>query len=235
MKISVAAKAIFTVLLVLLIDQTVKIWIKTHMDYREAYQVIDGKFYIYFIENPGMAFGWEFGGLKGKMILSIFRIAAVFGIGWYLSTLIKNRAKFGLIFSFSLILAGAIGNIIDCAFYGLIFDKGLTYDPTIKEWISYSGVASIGSPGYAGFLKGVVVDMLYFPLIKGHYPQWFPFMGGREFEFFRPVFNIADSSITIGVFIILLFQRKFFKNDKDKKQETPANSQIDGQPASTEA
>jgi signal peptidase II len=161
-----------------------------------------------------MAFGMQFGGETGKLILSIFRIIAVIGICWYLAHLIKTRVKTGLILCFALILAGAVGNILDSAFYGLIFDKGMTFNPEINDWERYYGVAEFGRPGYAGFLKGCVVDMLYFPIINGQYPGWFPFVGGKEFLFFRPVFNIADSSITVGVFMILLFQKRFFKTDK---------------------
>lgn len=182
----------------------------------QEYKIIGNWFIIHFTENPGMAFGMEFGGLSGKLVLSIFRIIAVGGLCWYLIHLVKEKAHIGFILSIALIFAGATGNIIDSAFYGLIFDKGMIYDQNLGYWVSYSGIAEIGSPGYAGFLKGTVVDMLHFPIIKGHYPSWFPFVGSEQFVFFRPVFNIADSSITIGVFIILLFQKRFFKAEKEK-------------------
>lgn len=214
MKVSPTKKAILLVIIVLLIDQASKIWIKTHMALGESFQVFGSKFLIHFTENPGMAFGMQFGGETGKLILSIFRIIAVIGICWYLAHLIKTRVKTGLILCFALILAGAVGNILDSAFYGLVFDKGMTFNPEINDWERYYGVAEFGRPGYAGFLKGCVVDMLYFPIINGHYPEWVPFVGGREFLFFRPVFNIADSSITVGVFLILIFQKRFFKTDK---------------------
>lgn len=224
MKLSPGKKAILLVILVLAIDQTIKIWIKTHMALGDSFQVMGSKFLIHFTENPGMAFGMQFGGETGKLILSLFRLIAIFGIGWYLVHLVKTRVKLGLILCFSLILAGAIGNILDSAFYGLMFNKGMTFNPTINDWMPYAGVAEIGSHGYAGFLKGCVVDMLYFPLMNGHYPSWLPIWGGKEFAFFRPVFNIADSSITIGVCLILIFQRKFFKSDKsvteNKEEET---------------
>lgn len=214
MKLSPTKKAILLVIIVLLIDQTIKIWIKTHMALGESFQVFGSKFLIHFTENPGMAFGMQFGGESGKLILSIFRIIAVIGICWYLRHLIKTKVKTGLILCFALILAGALGNILDSAFYGLIFNKGMTFNPMINDWERYYGIAEFGRPGYAGFLKGCVVDMLYFPLLEGHYPSWLPIWGGKDFMFFRPVFNIADSSITVGVFLILIFQKRFFKSDK---------------------
>ena len=199
--LSIGKKAVLLVIFVLVIDQIVKIWIKTHMCYYENHNVFGHWFRIYFIENNGMAFGMEFGGKPGKSLLSIFRILAVFGIIWYIRYLIQHRAHGGLILSISLILAGAVGNIIDSMFYGLIFNE------------STPGTVAVLFPeggGYAHFLHGKVVDMLYFPLFNGHYPRWFPFVGGQDFQFFRPVFNLADSSITIGVCIILIFQKRFF-------------------------
>lgn len=219
MKLSPSKKAILIVIIVLLVDQSIKIWIKTHMALGESFQVFGSKFLIHFTENPGMAFGMQFGGETGKLILSIFRIIAVIGICWYLAHLIKTKVRTGLILCFALILAGALGNIIDSAFYGLIFDKGMKYNPALNYWEQYSGIAEFGRPGYASFLKGCVVDMLYFPLIHGHYPSWVPIWGGKEFLFFRPVFNIADSSITVGVFLILIFQKRFFKVDNATSEE----------------
>ncbi len=170
----------------------------------EEFSVIGNWFLIHFVENNGMAFGMELGGDFGKIFLSVFRIVAVTGIAWYLYQLTKKEAPLGLIVSVSMVLAGALGNIIDSAFYGLIFDE------------SYSRVATLFPPGggYATFLHGKVVDMFYFPILSGHYPGWFPFVGGQEFIFFRPVFNVADSSITLGIISILLFQKKFFKEEK---------------------
>lgn len=215
MKLSLGQKAVLVIFLVLLIDQSVKFWIKLHMFPGESIHVLGDKFIIHFTENPGMAFGMRFGGSFGKLILSSFRIIAVFGIGYYLYHLVKTNAHRGLIFSIALILAGAVGNILDSAFYGLLFNKGSIYNPELNDWISYTGVAQLGSPGYAGFLRGSVVDMLYFPIIDGHYPSWVPLVGSEPFVFFRPVFNIADSSITIGVCVILLFQKRFFKHAKE--------------------
>jgi len=195
-------KAAFIILLVLIVDQVLKIWIKTQMTLGEEIPIIGNWFIIHFTENEGMAFGMRFGGSFGKLILSIFRIFAVAGIGWYLVHLIKQGAKTGLIISITLIFAGALGNIIDSAFYGMIFSESKFHE--VATLFPLDG-------GYGSFLHGKVVDMLYFPLIKGNYPSWIPVWGGSHFIFFRPVFNIADSSITVGVFSLILFQRKFFK------------------------
>lgn len=172
------------------------------MLYDESIKVAGDWFFIHFIENPGMAFGLEFGGDWGKLALSLFRIGAIIMIGIFLYKLIKKNAPSGLIISIALILAGAFGNIIDSAFYGIIFSES-----------SYFETASMfpTEGGYASFLHGKVVDMLYFPLFDGHFPDWLPIWGGEYFQFFRPIFNIADSAISIGVFIILLNQKRFFK------------------------
>lgn len=158
---------------------------------------------IHFVENNGMAFGISLGGEYGKLALSLFRIVAVVALGYYIRLLMKAGVSTGILVSFALILAGALGNILDSAFYGLIFSE------------SYHGQVAMLFPeegGYAGFLHGKVVDMLHFPLFSGIYPEWVPFLGHSTYTFFSPVFNLADSSITIGVLYILLFQRKFFKN-----------------------
>ncbi len=199
---SKATKSTLFIIAILVLDQALKIWIKTHMTLGQEFSVIGNWFLLHFIENNGMAFGMEFAGKTGKLILSIFRIIAVVGIGLYLRHLIKEGAPYGLVFSISAIFAGAIGNIIDSAFYGIIFtDSG------------FFQLASIfpKDGGYSSFLHGRVVDMLYFPVIKGYYPSWFPWNSGGEFIFFRPVFNLADSSITLGVSSILIFQKHFFK------------------------
>ena len=193
--------------IIIIIDQILKIWIKTNMALGQEYRIFNW-FIIHFVENNGMAFGMELSGRYGKMYLSIFRIAVVAGIGWYLYRLTqKKETTKGLIICLSLIFAGAIGNIIDSAFYGLIFSE------------SYMNIATFTKPGngYASFLHGRVVDMFYFPLFSGNYPDWFPFgLGGKSFIFFRPVFNIADSAITTGMFSLLVFHKKFY-NTLEKK------------------
>ncbi len=172
----------------------------------EEYHVLGNWFLIHFTENYGMAFGIQFAGGFGKIFLSIFRILAVGAIGYYLFTLIWKKANTGLVISISLIFAGAFGNIIDSAFYGLIFSESGYYFNQIATLFPEGG-------GYSSFLHGKVVDMFYFPIIKGHFPDWFPFWANENFVFFRPVFNIADSSITVGVFSLILFQKKLFKKN----------------------
>ena len=169
----------------------------------QEHKILGDWFIIHFTENNGMAFGLELEGSFGKLFLSVFRIIAVIGIGWYLWSIIKKGANEGFIVSLSLILAGALGNIIDSAFYGLIFSDS-TYQ--LATLFPEEG-------GYGRFLFGRVVDMLYFPVIEGRFPEWFPFWSSEPFIFFRPVFNIADSAISIGIFIIILFQKQFFKED----------------------
>lgn len=201
---SITTKSILLIILILIIDQTLKIWIKTHMILGQEYKILGNWFIIHFTENNGMAFGMEFWGKYGKIFLTLFRIIAVTGIGWYINRLIKENAPKMVIISISLIFAGALGNIIDSVFYGVIFDESFYQ---IAEFMPKDG-------GYASLLQGRVVDMLYFPILKGSYPEWFPFWGGNRFIFFRPVFNIADSAITIGVAYILIFERSFFKHMK---------------------
>jgi signal peptidase II len=188
------------IVLVLAADQVLKIWVKTTMVLGQEIPLIGNRIILHFTENNGMAFGYELGGEYGKVILSLFRIIAIFGIIWYLNHLIKLKAPRGLVLSISLILAGAIGNVVDSAFYGIIFNE------------SYFTPATFLPPegGYATFLHGRVVDMLYFPVLQGQYPDWMPFRGGQNFIFFRPVFNLADTAITTGVAITLVFYRKFF-------------------------
>lgn len=198
------------ILILLIADQVLKFWIKTNLSLGEEIVIFKNWFILHFVENNGMAFGFEFAGKYGKLFLSLFRIVAVIAIGWYLLRLSRDKeVPFSFLVSIALIFVGALGNIIDSLFYGLIFNH------------SYGQVAQFlpEGGGYAGFFHGKVVDMFYFPIIQGTIPKWMPFRGGDEFIFFRPVFNIADSCITIGIFTILLFHRKFFDKFENSKRE----------------
>jgi signal peptidase II len=210
----VKGRTVFLIIFLLVTaDQVLKIYVKTHYHSGEWHPVIGSWFRLYFIENEGMAYGWKFGGESGKMLLTLFRLAAViFGI-FYLKRVIKHKYHPGFIVCASLIFAGALGNLIDSMFYGLIFEQS---SPVLLN------VAKIfPETGYAGFLHGKVVDMLYFPIIRdAHFPSWFPFWGGEDFEFFRPIFNIADASISIGVIAILLQQKRFFSQKKKEVSNT---------------
>jgi signal peptidase II len=195
-------KASLLIIMILLADQVLKFWVKTHMVTGQELHLFGNWGLLHFIENNGMAFGMEMGGRTGKLILSLFRMVAIVGICWFLISLIKKKSNIYLILSVSAILAGAIGNLIDSAFYGMIFSEG------------YSQPAVLFPPegGYSTFLLGRVVDMFYFPVINTRWPDWSPFRPGESFIFFRPVFNVADSAITCGVFAIVLFQKKMFRD-----------------------
>ncbi len=211
--VSPMKKAALIVFIILLIDQTSKFWIKTQMTLGEHIPVIENFFYIHFIENYGMAFGLELEVTYGKLLLSIFRILAVGGIGWYLFILVKQKAHSGLIFSISLIMSGAIGNILDSAFYGLIFSESTPMDAA--TFLPVEG-------GYARFLHGAVVDMFYFYTHLEHV-----FWSKEPFTFSFPIFNISDSVITTGVITILIFQRRFFKHEKKEVQITDSHGFTD--------
>ena len=205
---------LFIILFVILIDQITKIYIKTHYSLGYGNSIADwGLLKIEFVENPGMAFGLSFDNSWSKYLLTIFRFVAVLAIGWYILKLIKYNANSLLVCLVSLIFAGAVGNIIDNLFYGLIFDSGTTWNEELERWIGYHGVSKLNFDGYGPFLNGCVVDMLhlYIPL-----PNWVPFNLGEEL--FPPVFNLADASISVSVFFIIIFYRKIVrKSDIDLK------------------
>jgi len=188
MKLTHYHKAILIIFSVLMIDQLIKYWVKTTLFIGEEIPVFGNWFIIHFTENNGMAFGFELGGSYGKLALSLFRVIAVLGIAYILNYIIKKKYHFGLITCVCLVFAGALGNIIDSVFYGKIY-------------------------GYENWLHGRVVDMFYFPILRGHYPNWFPLFANEEFIFFRPVFNFADAAISVGVICILIFQTTFLKDD----------------------
>jgi signal peptidase II len=216
---------IFIILLVLIADQALKIYIKTTYPLNHSEQVVGNWFQFYFVENPGMAYGWKFGGNWGKLALTIFRMAAVVFGTWYLARIIKEKYHRGFIICAALIYAGALGNLIDSCFYGMIFDKGMLFDAQLNDYTNYEGLAQFSKDGYSSFLHGNVVDMLYFPLIHGTFPDWFPFWGGEDFLFFRPIFNIADAAITSGVLTILVFQKRFFKHRNNKETHTTVETE----------
>ncbi len=208
-------KPFFAVLIILIADQALKFWIKLNMTLGQEYKILGDYAVIHFTENNGMAFGMEFGGEAGKLALTLFRIIAVCGIGYGIVYLIKKKYHRGLIMNLALIFAGALGNIIDSTFYGLIFSESSYYEPA--RLFPAEG-------GYASLFHGKVVDMFYIPLIQGVYPSWFPLWGGEDFIFFRPVFNLADSAISVGVVLILIYQKRYFK--EETKEEVFPHSEI---------
>jgi len=191
---------LLVVVLVLIIDQLTKYWVKTNMQLGESFG--PGWFLVHFVENKGMAFGASLGGVMGKYALSLFRLFAIGYLIHLIGQMVKKELPTGLLVCFAMILAGAIGNMIDSAFYGLVFSES-----TFREVGELVGLGS----GYAGFLQGNVVDMLHFPLFEGTFPEWLPLWGGEQFEFFRYIFNVADAAISVGVAILLLFYRKVFQ------------------------
>jgi signal peptidase II len=207
----IAALLIFIVLL----DQSIKIYIKLHYPLGEVARLSDWCI-LYFTENPGMAFGVEWGGLYGKLALSVFRIIASIAGFFYLIHIIKKKYHFIYIVSITLILAGTIGNILDSVFYGVLFTES-------TEWQTATWAGN--ENGYAGWLEGHVVDMFYFPIFHGYYPTWIPFLGGQEFLFFRFIFNLADASITVGVALLFLFRKKWepVVSDNKKTNELPVS------------
>ncbi len=203
-KLSKGQISILVMLFVLIIDQASKLWVKTHMAIGDSYEITSW-FYIYFIENNGMAYGVE---IFSKLFLTIFRIVAVGGFSYMLYKCIKRKYPTGFVVAFSSIIAGAVGNLIDSIFYGRMFTD------------SYGRVAEVfpEGGGYAPYFYGKVVDMLYFPLFEITWPEWVPFVGGTEYLFFRPVFNIADSAIFCGAVSMLLFYRNYIGSEDNKKE-----------------
>lgn len=218
--------------LIILGDQALKIYIKTNFLLNSSRPVLGNWFQLYFVENPGMAYGWKFGGNWGKVALTVFRLGAVIFGTWYLGQIIRKKYSKGFIICAALVYAGALGNLVDSCFYGLIFDKGMTFDPQLNEYMGYAGLATFSKHGYTSFLHGNVVDMLYFPVIKGHFPKWMPGWGGESFEFFRPIFNIADASISTGIISILVFQKRFFGQRNDENDHPTVETKAPADDAS---
>ena len=200
--------ATLIVVAILLIDQAIKIWVKTSMSLHESIHVTDW-FYITFIENNGMAFGMQLG---SKIVLSLFRILAIIALGYYIWLQVRRQARTGYIVCLSMVLAGAAGNLIDCLFYGLVFNASSPY--YLSNFVPFG-------TGYAPFLMGKVVDMFYFPLIETEWPLWMPFVGGDHFVFFSPVFNFADASISVSVILLLLFYREEISKLSFSRQTEP--------------
>ncbi|MBL7760062.1 MAG: lipoprotein signal peptidase [Sediminibacterium sp.] len=209
-----AKQVILLILAVIFIDQASKFYIKLNYFAGEEHLVLGTWFRLHFVENEGMAWGWKFGGEFGKIALTLFRLVAVIWGSFLLRDFIRRKYHRGFIICASLIYAGALGNLIDSLFYGLIFEYSNPFSQNVATLFPANG-------GYAGFLHGRVVDMLYFPIItNAHYPTWMPFVGGEEFEFFRPVFNIADAAISVGVIAILIFQNTFFAHPPKEQHHT---------------
>jgi signal peptidase II len=202
------------VLILLIIDQALKFYIKTNYFLGEEHAILGNWGRLHFVENPGMAWGWKFGGEWGKIILTLFRLVAAFVGVWYIAKFVKQQMHWGFLTACALIYAGAVGNLIDSIFYGQIFEASDPYLQNVAKLVPFGA-------GYAKLLQGHVVDMFYFPLIQiDKLPSWVPFWGGEEFEFFRPVFNFADACISVGVGAMLIWQKKFFPEDKSSSSAT---------------
>jgi len=231
MKAGKLSTAILIILLVLIVDQVSKIYIKTNFPWGEVTRIFGWDWArIHFIENSGMAWGWKFGNESGKVILTLFRLVAVIFGRWLLVKFAKEKYTRGFMVCVALIYAGALGNLIDSMFYGMMFDKGYHYESSFGDYVNYSGVAALNWKGYSSFLHGSVVDMLYFPMVKTTYPSWFPWVGGQPFEFFSPIFNIADAAISTGVITLMVFQKKFYRKvDPTDNESSIAESLVEAQ------
>ena len=220
-------RSILIILAVLVADQVLKFWVKTEFFLGESLPLFGQGHdwaYLQFVENKGMAFGLEFGGEIGKMALTIFRMLALVVIGYLLWKAVKDNRSTAMTVSLSLVFAGALGNIIDSACYGLIFDASTPFQ---------KAVLFPPEGGYAPFLHGAVVDMFYFPLLHGHFPQWLPIWGGEDYEFFRPVFNIADAAISVGIVSLVLVQRQ--EDKRLRRAEAPAAQEAGAPPPASES
>ncbi|MDQ1160370.1 signal peptidase II [Chryseobacterium sp. SORGH_AS 447] len=200
--------------LILLIDQASKMYVKTHFELNESIPVIQGFFNKTFVENPGMAYGFHFGGIIGKYFLVIVRICLIAGMIYLFKKWLQRGESNYLLIPMAMIFAGAIGNLIDGMFYGMIFDSGTVFDESTGRWIGYGGVSHFVpfGHGYSTFMKGCVVDMLHFPIVDWNVPESWPLIGGKHIEFFKYIFNVADSAITVGAALLLIFRKKAFPN-----------------------
>jgi signal peptidase II len=213
-------KVIALIALIIFIDQAIKFYIKLNYFIGEEHMMLGSWARLHFVENEGMAWGLKFGGGFGKIALTLFRLIAVIWGSFLIKGFIEKKYHNGFIFCAALIYAGAVGNLIDSMFYGLLFEASVPYTTMVAHMLPLGG-------GYAPFLHGRVVDMFYFPMIRdAHFPNWFPIWGGEEFEFFRPVFNFADAAISTGVISLFVFQNKFFGDSKTKNTENPSQEAV---------
>ena len=225
-------KAIGLIALILIVDQVIKIYIKTNFNLGEYINVFGlSWFEIRFVENPGMAWGSRLSNFlpitepSAKVFLTSFRLVAIFFIAYWLVNSVKKQAPKLLVVAISLIFAGALGNNLDSLFYGLMFDSGTVFHEQYNDWVGYSGVSELNGKGYSGMMKGCVVDMLRFPFASWTWPEWVPGIGGDHFTFFDPVFNIADMAISTGVGILLVFNKKVFPPKEELVVETVSSEE----------